>query len=697
MKKLLLLFLLASNNLFAQVVGTQPSPNATYTSTSNLLNPTVNAWTGTVQGQNGGLSGGTTPAFNPGTNTIIFGYTTATAMQTIAINQALSGTGIQDGGYNYSWNINNDPATGQYGTLTGSVVLKDSGGNALQTYNYNYPQQAGGFITYSGTQWFNQNYSLLGLSSLELSFTGKDAKFWAGYYGPQVRNPSLSLQYTVDPCVANPGYSPSCPGYNATISGNLLPGTTGAQAYAIASALSFAGAGATIHGFDYGYTYNVPGRQCAMFDLFGLCLTGWNYSDAGVATVITDSNNATIYSDTTTHNGGNNGVSGNYTNNYRLSSSLPISSLGAFAMSPWTLGTAAISNMWSQAVYTADPCVSNPLSSQSCPGYAAAYLNQQCTLNALYDPACPGYQTAQCNINPLFSQSCPGYQAAYYAQQCTLNALYDTGCPGYATAYYNYQCSVNPLYHTGCPGYQQAYFTQQCSLNGLYSRECPNYSQAYAVQQALNNVSTNTTTNNSTLSQTTEPNKIAITTDPTVNNVITTTATSVNPSQSATTTVPLVSTPSATTIVANQETKKEEKKNVIETSTSTGSSSTSIASSQESSTDKNAPRTVRQELQERRIAAARANAIEQGKQLAENVGKAASLEQQIAVQNVVIAAMGYTPGFDVYNKAIIPDGVGYKPFSVYNNQRNVDNPIGRRFMSGSDRLHNEMVESQYKK
>jgi hypothetical protein len=696
-KKLLLLFLLASNNLFAQVVGTQPSPNATYTSTSNLLNPTVNAWTGTVQGQNGGLSGGTTPAFNPGTNTIIFGYTTATAMQTIAINQALSGTGIQVGGYNYSWNINNDPATGQYGTLTGSVVLKDSGGNALQTYNYNYPQQAGGFITYSGTQWFNQNYSLLGLSSLELSFTGKDAKFWAGYYGPQVRNPSLSLQYTVDPCVANPGYSPSCPGYNATISGNLLPGTTGAQAYAIASALSFAGAGATIHGFDYGYTYNVPGRQCAMFDLFGLCLTGWNYSDAGVATVITDSNNATIYSDTTTHNGGNNGVSGNYTNNYRLSSSLPISSLGAFAMSPWTLGTAAISNMWSQAVYTADPCVSNPLSSQSCPGYAAAYLNQQCTLNALYDPACPGYQTAQCNINPLFSQSCPGYQAAYYAQQCTLNALYDTGCPGYATAYYNYQCSVNPLYHTGCPGYQQAYFTQQCSLNGLYSRECPNYSQAYAVQQALNNVSTNTTTNNSTLSQTTEPNKIAITTDPTVNNVITTTATSVNPSQSATTTVPLVSTPSATTIVANQETKKEEKKNVIETSTSTGSSSTSIASSQESSTDKNAPRTVRQELQERRIAAARANAIEQGKQLAENVGKAASLEQQIAVQNVVIAAMGYTPGFDVYNKAIIPDGVGYKPFSVYNNQRNVDNPIGRRFMSGSDRLHNEMVESQYKK
>ena len=124
------------------VAQTQPSPNLTYSTTPNLLNPTVNAWTGTVQGQNAGFTGGTTPAFNPNTNTIIFGYTT------------LAGTGIQVGGYNYSWNINNDPATGQYGTLTGRVDLKGAGGNTLQTYNYNYPQRSGGFINFSGTQWF---------------------------------------------------------------------------------------------------------------------------------------------------------------------------------------------------------------------------------------------------------------------------------------------------------------------------------------------------------------------------------------------------------------------------------------------------------------------------------------------------------------------------------------------------------------
>jgi hypothetical protein len=66
---------------------------------------------------------------------------------------------------------------------------------------------------------------------------------------------------------------------------------------------------------------------------------------------------------------------------------------------------------------TGDLCLIDPLSSQTCPGYAAAYLTQQCSLNALYD------------------SSCPGYAQAYFNQQCTANALYDRTCPGYAEAY----------------------------------------------------------------------------------------------------------------------------------------------------------------------------------------------------------------------------------------------------------------------
>ena len=69
---------------------------------------------------------------------------------------------------------------------------------------------------------------------------------------------------------------------------------------------------------------------------------------------------------------------------------------------------------------TSNACSTNPLSSPTCPGYAAAYLTQQCSISALYDPSCPGYQQAyanqQCTTNPLSSPSCSGYSRAYALQ-----------------------------------------------------------------------------------------------------------------------------------------------------------------------------------------------------------------------------------------------------------------------------------------
>jgi hypothetical protein len=87
--------------------------------------------------------------------------------------------------------------------------------------------------------------------------------------------------------------------------------------------------------------------------------------------------------------------------------------------------------------------------------------------------------------------------------------------------------------------------------------------------------------------------------------------------------------------------------------------------------------------------------VEDGKQLAGKMGEAASMEAQVAVQGVVISAMGFTPGFDAYGRATLPDAQGYQPFEIYAGQRNIDNPQGRRFMTGSDRLHAEMVDQQY--
>lgn len=146
----------------------------------------------------------------------------------------------------------------------------------------------------------------------------------------------------------------------------------------------------------------------------------------------------------------------------------------------------------------------------------------------------PGYNSTQnvsyitqntgdrCLIDPLSSTSCPGYAAAYLTQQCSLNTLYDSSCPGYAQAYFDNQCRLNALYDRTCPGYAEAYYNQQCSLNPLYDRRCPGYETAYAL---ANVVSAPTVTVSAPTVQVSTTGTVAVETpvvsDPVVNEVIT--------------------------------------------------------------------------------------------------------------------------------------------------------------------------------
>lgn len=139
-----------------------------------------------------------------------------------------------------------------------------------------------------------------------------------------------------------------------------------------------------------------------------------------------------------------------------------------------------------------------------------------------------------CLTNPLYSFTCPGYSSAYLTQQCTITALYDPTCPGYQQSYFVYQCSINPLYNEMCPGYAEAYFNQQCSLNGLYDRKCPNYATAYATQQVL-------TTQPVTETQSTENVPIISDTTNSVGTITSSAAPSVSPAN-VTTAVPLIQT-----------------------------------------------------------------------------------------------------------------------------------------------------------
>jgi hypothetical protein len=202
-------------------------------STGNVLNLGGGLpWSGTVTGSAGGFSGGPGPAYNPNTGNIIFSYGMSTASQLVAINTALAnaGTGIQLSGYKYSWQIHNDLDNwaSNRGTLTGNVSLIGSTGIVLESFNYDYNQNLPSFTTFSGTQFFNNRYDPSSTSGINVSFTGKDQNWWAGYYGPRVHVDNLSLLYTLkpDPCIADPLSSPICPGYAlATVKNSILGST----------------------------------------------------------------------------------------------------------------------------------------------------------------------------------------------------------------------------------------------------------------------------------------------------------------------------------------------------------------------------------------------------------------------------------------------------------------------------------------
>jgi hypothetical protein len=366
-----------------------PATGATVNTTGNVLNLGGGLpWSNTVTGSAGGTSGGWNgAAYNPSTGNIIFTYTQQTVSQSVAINNALSaaGTGIQLGGYKYQWQIQNDlnNGGGNRGTLTGNVSLIGTAGNTLESFNYDYNQNLPSFTTFSGTQWFNNRYDTASASTLTVSFTGKDQNWWAGYWGPRVHVDSLSLLYTVDPCKTNVAYSSTCAGFgNVVNTNNLLDSTAGGsslnQAFAVNTALQNAGVGAMVHGFNYGFNWRVGTgwSGCTAWNQDGSCSWNMNIPAYANATVsLTNSSNQSIFSKK--YNFSTENTSGSVSDKYLLPSSMNQSLLGMGRITGSASGTnSSVEGAWATLIYTPDPCVVNPLYSPDCKGYALAMAKQ---------------------------------------------------------------------------------------------------------------------------------------------------------------------------------------------------------------------------------------------------------------------------------------------------------------------------------
>ena len=618
--------------------------------TSNLINPAGTAW-GIPGNQVMGISGitaveGVGPTtgsayYNSETNTIRFGYNSSTVAQTIAINQALSGTGIQVGGFswNYQW------MNGGYssGTLQSNISMTSSTGAVLQSRNFVHGVQATtDWQTESGTHTFNA-YPLSSLGNLSMSFTGQDDRFWMGLYGPRVRNVSLGLSYSVDPCALNPLSSPSCSGFNDILtSQNIL-----ATSYAINSALNLSGSGVLLHGYRYGYTVTLGESWygCTATNQDGSC--SWymsTYPGALVSTSVKNNTGTLIRPADTQIYSGTNSVNA-YDFSVMFDSSRTIGTMGTFTMGVGTSGNASVTNKWSNWQYTPDPCVGNPLYSSSCEGYATAYFNQQCTISALYNTACPGYA------------------AAYFTQQCTVSALYNPACPGYA----------------------EAYFAYQCNLDAFYSQSCPKYAESYAKKNILNIGSTTTATTASTSTPTT-----TVKTDGTVNTEVSRTGDSTVDSA--------ISTPSTTsTTGVTSVTNTTGPVSQSSAPVSTTAAQPQSPAQPQSSSGQPAGEAKSAAGGAANNATAKSNVEARAREVARAGAGAATFEAQTAVQGTVVALMGFVPGFDAYGTARITDVNGLQMARQYG-RATVDNRAALRGLTGaSDRLHSDMVDQQYQR
>jgi hypothetical protein len=150
--------------------------------------------------------------------------------QSIAINNALAGTGITVNGIQYGWRFANYCANsignaaalcnttsgGPVDILTANVDVTNTTGGKVFDRTHTYNVNAWSWISEAQDVNFTST-PLASMGHLNISFTGVDAggSVTDPYLGPSVTTVYARLKYGTDSCASDPLSSPSCSGYQA--------------------------------------------------------------------------------------------------------------------------------------------------------------------------------------------------------------------------------------------------------------------------------------------------------------------------------------------------------------------------------------------------------------------------------------------------------------------------------------------------
>ena len=380
---------------------------------------------------------------NPSVRTggyINFSYGTTDLNQVVNINKALAagGSGVQLNGFNFGFMAKNgngwDDARQDY--LGAYVKLYNSGGGLAANYDYtSQTNRKYNWTQFSFSETFANPVAASNYSNAQVGFVGRDNNYWAGNYGPEIMNVNFSLKYRVDPCATNIAYSPNCAGFNTvTIGNNVFNSSIWSnaltQSVAINTALKNGGIGATVHGVNYGFDYNIgqSWSGCTATNQDGSCSWYMNIPAQVSATArLTNSNSQTVFSKNYALTG--DGDSGSVSGKYLLPTSLNQTGLGRFSLTGSSSGTgSSIGNFSASLIYTSDPCVANPLYNASCTGYAVAYAKNMLLGSTVASASAPAaVQSAPTEASPVQAQSSPAQaQSSPQQPQSSPNPSQDT-------------------------------------------------------------------------------------------------------------------------------------------------------------------------------------------------------------------------------------------------------------------------------
>ena len=384
-----------------------------------------------------------------------------------------------------------------------------------------------------------------------------------------------------------------------------------------------------------------------------------------------------------------------------------------------SVSTESVSD-WERYTAAVDQCLVDPSSSTDCP----AYFDAKCSQDPLYDPLCSGYFDAKCSQDPLFDSTCPNY----FSTKCSQDPLYDSACPGYSQAFLQQQCSLNSLYSPECPGY----FDAMCMQNPLYDVKCPGYGAAFALQN-MSSESESTdveilSTNTQQIQDTELPAEYAVTVDvggvelsltgeisaPTGQPAVAKESTESSETQESQTRErrPVDRRAVSLALLAAREAEnaaKETAEDAVELSQSDMATSTAAglgtgitlhnfrpmglndeSSETVSNQSSSSAATVRD--QDNRTITTQETAQRSGPSV-RGSGKVEGMEGGPDPDALAASPMD----FNQYLNLQLLDSQFYQSRDIYRGQRNVDNQrLLRGLTGGSDRLHQEMINEQYK-